>query len=264
MPFISAPNGLRYFQFKIFPARLAQAVFTRQGGNSPAPWDSLNFGNTVGDERQRVRENRQLAFQAVGREASSMFDVWQVHSADVVVVNAPHPHFHNPPELKADAMITDNPRVTLLMRFADCTPILLYDPRRGVVGLVHAGWLGTVRQAAARAVEMMRAAYGCRPADILAAIGPAIGPDHYEIGAEVEEHARYAFGAQAEPLFERWHGPKAHFNLWAANQLVLRQAGVEQIETAGICTACHTADWYSHRAEQGKTGRFGAIIALPE
>ncbi|NCP88329.1 MAG: peptidoglycan editing factor PgeF [Anaerolineae bacterium CG_4_9_14_3_um_filter_57_17] len=264
MSFTSAPNGVRYFQFASFPKNLIQAVFTRQGGVSPAPWDSLNFGNTVGDERPRVRENRHLAFQAVGREPSSMFDVWQVHSADVVVVNAAHPHFNNPLELKADAMITDNPRVTLFMRFADCTPILLYDPRRGVVGIVHAGWLGTVRKTAARAVEMMRAAYGSRPADILAAIGPAIGPDHYEIGGDVEEHARYAFGRDAETLFERGHGPKAHFNLWAANQLALRQAGVEQVESAALCTACHTEDWYSHRAEQGKTGRFGALIALPE
>ncbi|GAB4492911.1 MAG: peptidoglycan editing factor PgeF [Anaerolineales bacterium] len=264
MPFLTAPNGVRYYQFESFPAALKQAVFTRQGGLSPAPWQSLNFGNTVGDERPRVRQNRHLAFEALGRNPASMFDVFQVHSADVVLVNAPHPHFNNPPELRADAMLTDNPRVTLLMRFADCTPILLYDPRRGVAGIAHAGWLGTVRKAAARAVEMMRAAYGCRPADILAAIGPAIGPDHYEIGADVEEHARYAFGRDAESVLERGHGPKAHFNLWAANQLVLRQAGVEQVEIAGICTACHTADWYSHRAEKGQTGRFGALIALPE
>lgn len=264
MSFITTPNGLRAYRFEIFPASLPQAVFTRQGGISPAPWSSLNMGNTVGDESAHVRENRQRAFQAAGRQTASMFDVWQIHSADVVVVNAPHPHLNHPHELKADGMVTDNPRVTLFMRFADCTPIFLYDPRRGVVGLVHAGWLGTVRKIAAVAVRTMQAAYGSRPADILAAIGPAIGPDHYEIGADVEEHARYTFGRQAESLFERWHGPKAHFNLWAANQLVLRQAGVEAIETAGLCTACHVEDWYSHRAEKGQTGRFGALISLPE
>ncbi|RPH62099.1 MAG: polyphenol oxidase, partial [Chloroflexi bacterium] len=111
MPFQSN-NGIRYFTFDIFAKNVIHAVFTRQGGLSPEPWHSLNLGGGVGDERQRVRENRFRAFQAIGRDPFSMFDVWQVHSADVVVANAPHPHFNNPPEFKADAIITDNPAVT--------------------------------------------------------------------------------------------------------------------------------------------------------
>ena len=254
-------NGIRYLTFDIFPRNVVHAVFTRQGGISPAPWDSLNLGGGVGDERHRVRENRLRAFQAIGRDPHSIFDVWQVHSADVVIANAPHAHLNNPPEFKADAILTDNPAVTLFMRFADCTPILLHDPQKNVVGLVHAGWVGTVKKAAAEAVKMMQAAYGSNPGNIQAVIGPSIGPDHYEVGPDVVEQVGYSFNGDSSSLFQN-HGGRVHFDLWAANRLTLEQAGVGQIEVSGHCTACHPADWFSHRAQKGKTGRFGALIAL--
>jgi len=254
--------GVRYLTFDIFPPEVVHAVFTRHGGLSPEPWHSLNVGGTVGDEPSRVRENRFRAFRAVGRDPDSLFDVWQVHSADVVLATAPHPRRNNPPEFQADVIITDHPAVTLFMRFADCTPILLYDPQKRAVGIVHAGWLGTVRRAAGEAVKSMQAAFGSRPSDILAAIGPSIGPDHYEVGPDVEEYVRAAFGKEAASLLHRHYGPKAHFDLWQANRLTLQQAGVEQVEIAGLCTFCHSDDWFSHRGQKGKTGRFGALIAL--
>ncbi|PKN92872.1 MAG: peptidoglycan editing factor PgeF [Chloroflexi bacterium HGW-Chloroflexi-6] len=261
MPFQTV-DGIRYLTFDLLSEQVTHAVFTRQGGLSPDPWASLNVGGTVGDDTPRVRENRFRAFRALGRDPHSMFDVWQVHSADVVIATAPHDSI--PRELKADGIITDNLDVTLFMRFADCTPILLYDPRHPAVGIVHAGWLGTVRKAASAAVAAMQAAYGSDPADILAAIGPSIGPDHYEVGPEVVEQATHAFGADASSLFHQNSGPRSHFDLWAANRLALRQAGLQEqnIETAGICTACNPQDWYSHRGQKGKTGRFGALIAL--
>jgi len=157
--------------------------------------------------------------------------------------------------------VTDNPAVSLFMRFADCTPVLLYDPRKQVIGLVHAGWMGTVKRAAGQAVKALQAAYGSKPADILAAIGPAIGPDHYEVGPDVLEQVRYSFGADSAGLIREVDG-RPHFDLWAANKLTLHQAGVEQVEVAGLCTACHTDDWFSHRAQKGKTGRFGVLMAL--
>lgn len=260
MPF-SDFAGLRYYRFEIFPASLTQAVFTRRGGVSPAPWDALNVGGTVGDEVARVRENRRRSFEAAGRRLDSMFDVWQVHSAAVVNASAarnPEENYH-----KADIILTDKPDVTLFMRFADCVPVLLYDPSRAVVGMVHAGWLGTVRGASRAAVDAMVAEYGCKPGDILAGIGPSIGVDHYEVGADVLAQVVSTFGAAATDLVERREG-KTYLDLWAANRVQLEQAGVPQIEIAGLCTACHTGDWFSHRAEQGKTGRFGALIALPD
>lgn len=258
MPF-SHQDGLRYFTFEIFPENITQAVFTRQGGISPRPWDSLNVGGSIGDDITHVRENRIRSFKALGRVPESIHDVWQVHSADVIFADEPRPL--DTDYQKADIMLTDNPQVTLFMRFADCTPILLHDPVAQVIGIVHSGWLGTVRGAARAAVLAMQDRYETNPADVLAAIGPAIGPDHYEIGEDVISQVNDVFGAQAELLLEK-HGKSVHFNLWKANQILLNQAGVRQIEIAGICTACHTDDWFSYRAEKGKTGRFGALIAL--
>jgi len=258
MPF-SQQNGLRYYTFKIFPKQVTQAVFTRRGGVSSQPWASLNVGGSIGDDINHVRENRIRSFKALGRMPESIHDVWQVHSADAVYADEPRPL--DTPYQKADILLTDNPRVTLFMRFADCTPVLLYDPKKQAVGIIHSGWLGTVRGASRAAVQAMQERYASDPADILAAIGPAIGPDHYEIGEDVISQVNDAFGTQAQSLLEP-HGDRFHFNLWKANQLLLADAGVEQIETAGICTACHTDDWFSHRSEKGKTGRFGALIAL--
>lgn len=252
-------DGVRYLTFDRFPKNIVHAVFTRQCGISPAPWNSLNFGGTVGDVRERVVENRHRAFRALGRDPHSMFDVWQIHSADVVVAVASS--FSSPPEFKADAILTDQPNITLFMRFADCVPILLHDPRKGVIGIVHAGWQGTVKKILRETIRAMQAAYNSNPADVLAAIGPSIGPDHYEIGPDVIERARASFKDDADALLHNHHG-RTHLDLWAANRLTLEQAGVGQVDVAEICTACHTHDWYSHRAEKGKTGRFGALIAL--
>lgn len=256
----SQQNGIRYYEFRIFPSTLKQAVFTRQGGVSPAPWASLNVGGTVGDQAERVRENRMRSFAAMGRSLDSLFDVWQVHSADAVFTASPRKPGQD--YQKADIIFTDRAEVTLYMRFADCVPIMLFDPARGVIGMAHAGWLGTVRGAAAAAVRAMTARYGSNPAEVLAAIGPSIGPDHYEVGAEVVEQVKQAFGAAAQSLIANRHG-KTYLDLWSANRVQLQTAGVAQIEVAGLCTACHLDDWFSHRAENGRTGRFGALMALP-
>ncbi|HUH96905.1 MAG TPA: peptidoglycan editing factor PgeF [Anaerolineales bacterium] len=258
MPFAHT-HGIRYYTFDLFPREVTQAVLTRQGGVSPQPWASLNVGGTVGDEVQRVRENRYRSFAALGRRIDSLYDVWQVHSAQAVIADAPRDP--RDPLLQADAIFTDKPEVTLYMRFADCVPILFCDPRKGVVGLAHAGWLGTVRGMTAAAVAKMRAHYGSQPENILAAIGPAIGVDHYEVGPDVIAQVQSSFGPEAERLIETRNG-KTYLDLWSANFMQLQKSGVEKIEVAGLCTACHLDDWFSHRAERGKTGRFGALIGL--
>jgi len=107
----------------------------------------------------------------------------------------------------------------------------------------------------------MQERYGSNPVDILACIGPSIGPDHYEVGEDVIQRAKQLFSEDSHQVLHAY-GNSIHFDLWKANQLLLQRAGVTQIEIAGICTACHTEDWYSHRAEKGKTGRFGALISL--
>lgn len=258
MPF-QQNDDLRFFTFDSLSPSVSHAVFTRRGGVSPAPWDSLNVGGGVGDEAVRVRANRVRLFEAAGRDPASIFDVWQVHSADVVSANAPRSA--DAPYQQADVILTDRPDVTLFMRFADCVPILLHDPRRGVIGLVHAGWLGTVRDAAGAAVRAMQGHYGSNPPDILAAIGPSICMDHYEVGADVLLQVMQAYGDDARGFLHSRNG-RVHLDLWAANRWLLARAGVGQIEMAGLCTACRVEDWYSHRAERGRTGRFGVLMAL--
>jgi YfiH family protein len=259
MPFKQS-NQIRYFTFKhLDGGELVHAIFTRQGGVSDAPWHSLNVGGTVGDQPERVRENRQRSFRAIDLDPLSIYDVWQVHGREVVCVDRPR----RPDEgyQKADILLTDRPGVTLFMRFADCVPIILYDPRQGVVGLVHAGWRGTVQQAPAAAVEAMQARYQCRPADIFAGIGPSIGAHHYPVGEEVIQEVLDAFGPRANTFLSQQNG-KTNLDLWAANHAILDACGVENIEVSGLCTACNPGNWYSHRGEGGRTGRFGALITL--
>lgn len=254
-------DGLRYLTFDIFPDTVLHAVFTRRGGVSPPPWESLNVGGGIGDDPERVRENRYRSFSALGRSRESIFDVWQVHSADAVFADAPRRP--DEPYRRADIILTDRPEVTLFMRFADCVPILLHDPRQGVIAVAHAGWLGTVRGAARAAVHAMQERYGSNPVDIRAAIGPSIGRDHYEVGMDVIQRVKESFGGASEQVLFSQNG-RVHFDLWTANRLLLEQAGVTAVETAGLCTACHLDDWFSHRGEKGRSGRFGVLMALKE
>ena len=244
--------------FKTYP--LTQAIFTRHGGVSPAPWASLNQGGTVGDERSNVIENRRRCFEVVGRQVESIFDVWQVHSAEVVCADAPRPL--EAPHEQADAIITNRPEITLFMRFADCVPIFLFDPKKQVISLIHAGWKGTLNGLVRKTVQILEQRYRCLAQDILAGIGPSICLEHYPVGPEVIEKTRIALGAQAEEVLQEKNGV-IHLDLWQANLLNLHSAGVEKVEVSRICTACDVKDWFSHRAEDGRTGRFGALLALP-
>ncbi len=259
MPF-HQPDTVRYYTFDLLEeAGVNHAVFSRVGGVSPSPWDSLNVGGMVGDDPQRVRQNRLRTLRTMGRTSESVYDAWQVHSAMVVRVDKPR--LPEQSYVQADILLTDRPEVSLYMRFADCVPILLYDPQKRVVGLVHAGWLGTVRRAVSAALQAMQAEYGTMPADILAGIGPSIGAHHYEVGEDVVEQVQAVFGQDAHRLLPEYNG-KVQFDLWSANRLLLEWGGVRSIEISEICTACHMEDWFSHRGEKGRTGRFGVLINL--
>jgi hypothetical protein len=147
------------------------------------------------------------------------------------------------------------------MRFADCVPILAFDPERKAIGIAHAGWKGTLAKAGPAMVEAMNIHFSSRPQDIRIVLGPSIGPDHYEIGQDVVSGVERVFKGQSERILLR-HNGRTSLDLWTANRLLLEGVGVEKIEVAAICTACHPEDWFSHRAERGRTGRFGALIGL--
>jgi YfiH family protein len=253
-------GGLNYYQFESFLFNHCRhGIFTRHGGVSPAPWSSLNQGGTVGDSRENVVENRKKIFECIERPVSSIFDVWQVHGTNIVCAELPRRA--DEPHQKADAIFTNNPDISLFMRFADCVPILIYDPVKHVIGIIHAGWKGTVNNIIKKAVQTIQDKYSSNPNNIFAGIGPSIGPDHYEIGPEVGKKVKETFCRNSDEVLLKING-SYHFDLWKAIEYQLHEQGINRIESANMCTACNIAEWYSHRAEHGNTGRFGVIITL--
>ena len=252
-------NGLVYYRFDQWP-QLKHGVFTRAGGTSAAPFHSLNLGGNVGDEPQNVRHNHRLMYAALGVNGERACSVWQVHSADVVLADGP---VRGRRWLAAaDGLITDKTDTPLSMRFADCVPLLFFDPVRGAIGMAHAGWRGTIKGVGSNTVRAMAQAYGCRPRDIQAGIGPSIGPRHFQVGEEVVDAVVERFGVVDDLVCRDPSDGTAYVDLWAANRLDLERAGVEQIEISGICTIERVDEFFSHRAEKGRTGRFGAVLSL--
>ncbi|MEZ4768334.1 MAG: peptidoglycan editing factor PgeF [Caldilineales bacterium] len=249
---------------------LIHAVSTRQGGVSRGPFASLNLGKVVGDDAGSVETNYRLLADALGVPRSDMTTTWQVHSDRIV--RATRANAGGMID-KADGIVTDVPGLPITQRYADCTPVLVYDPRGHAVGVAHAGWRGTVAGVTPALVRAMVEHFGSDPADLVGAVGPAIGPCCYEVGQEVVDAAGAVFADVRDevllPVAHRTNGngadaapPSIHFDLWRANQWQFQQAGVQQVEVAGICTRCHRDMFFSHRGDHGVTGRFGAVAML--
>ncbi len=147
------------------------------------------------------------------------------------------------------------------MRFADCVPIMIHDPIKKVVGLVHAGWQGTLLEVGAVAIREAVKEYGCDPATMRVGIGPSICAHCYQIGDEVRTQFYKKWGDKAADFIIET--PQGYYlDLWAANEWTLRRAGIQQLEQAHLCTAENLHEWYSYRKEKGLTGRFAAAISL--
>lgn len=254
--------GMALYKFESFdPGLVSHAFFTRNGGISPEPWNTLNQGGGLGDSKENVIENRKRSFAAIGRSVESIYDVWQVHSADIVMAETSRPL--NMEHIKADAIVTTNPDVTLFMRFADCVPIMIYGKNQKVVAIIHSGWQGTVKKIVEKTVLFLKEKLGIAPDSLVAGIGPSIGPCHYEVGNEVANAVNTGFPEDWKELLD-YRDSSVFLDLWKTNQLQLEKLGVGSIEVAKMCTACHTDTWFSHRQEKGKTGRFGAAIHIRE
>lgn len=261
--------------FNHFDAHDGVAAFatTRLGGVSNKPFDTLNLGFSTGDDRDDVLANRARVAKALGASPERIVTAGQVHGTNVAVVRE-----SDAGSLirETDALVTDVPGLPLLILTADCVAVLLCDTRRRAVGIAHAGWRGTLANIVGATVETMHDAFGTKPSDLIAAVGPSIGPCCYEVGAEVvdaffAEHAAIA-DEILQPLdFASAGSFEAGVNedhrildLWRANALMLIDAGVPEgnIDIAEACTAHNTAQFFSHRAEGGRTGRSGAVIML--
>ncbi len=237
---------------------------TRLGGVSPAPYDSLNFGMHRGDDPGNIAENRRRLAKAIGFDTQKLVLAHQTHS-DIVraVTSADAAGFDHHLYPESDGLITNEPGVALWVFTADCTPILLHDPVTGAVGAVHAGWRGTAAGIAAKAVRAMCTAYGCRPSDIRAAIGPNIGPCCFETDADVPQAMLAAFG-EAAKVHIRHAGEKYYVNLKELNALHLYNAGVTAVDISAACTACEPHRFWSHRVTRGIRGSQGAVIVCKE
>jgi YfiH family protein len=205
----------------------------------------------VGDDPERVVQNWERLAQATGLAFAR---VRQVHGCRVVEARTV-----TAPTLEADAVTTAVPGVAACVSVADCAPVLIADPRSGAVAAVHAGWRGTIARAAAEGVRALMDRHGARPADLLAAIGPSIGPCCFEVSRDLAVRFRDELGpVTGNP---RKNGSRA--DLWRANEKVLREAGLarRRIDVLARCTSCEETVFFSHRRDQGRTGRHVAFIA---
>lgn len=259
-------DGLVYYVFpRLEQAGACNAVMTRLSGRSQAPFASLNLGYSVGDNGDIVAANRRRAFAALNVAEDRVVTCHQVHSATVASVGdsdggagAVSPEGIIP---APDALVSKQHGLYLFLRFADCVPVIFCDPRHGVVALAHAGWKGTLANIVAATVEAMAAQFGSDPAGVLAGIAPAIGPCHYIVQEDVAQLVRAALPFWPDILHKE-EGVGCRLDLPQANRRLLVAAGLSEnnIEMAGLCTACHTDEFYSHRAERGQTGRFGVFV----
>ncbi len=256
-------NGVVAYAFESFVSLPLRAyVSTRHGGVSPEPWRSLNFSHSRGDDRGRVLENFARFCSALGRDPAHPVRTHQVHSTRVARVGWAEAGAR---QESCDALITDAIGLPLFLVFADCVPLLFYDPKGHTLGACHAGWRGTIDGVATAALEAMAEAFGTSAAEVRVGIGPSIGPESYEVGEEVIGKAISTLSG-GERYFRRHNGDQSNpcFDLWKANIDQLTAAGVpeEHIELSGIDTARNTHEFFSHRAEKGLCGLFGLLTWL--
>lgn len=241
---------------------------TRQGGVSPAPWDTLNLGAGRGDDPANVRENFNRFCSATGTDDEALVKNHQIHSSSIRPVTEADilPDPAQPGTAEADGLITDRPGVCLTIFSGDCIPILLYDPVRRCIAAAHAGWRGTASGIAARAAEAMVRDYGCQAEHILAAIGPGIGPCCFETHADVPDGLRAGLREEAEPFISPIPKREGKFSvdLKGANARWLKRSGLlpQNIAICPACTACDLKTFWSHRVQGGQRGSMAAVIQL--
>ncbi|MCZ8518786.1 MULTISPECIES: peptidoglycan editing factor PgeF [Paenibacillus] len=280
-PFVlqEAGNGTKVMMLSGFMSAgtsVTAGFSTRTGGGSGEPFAGLNCGLHVDDEPERVVANRRCLAEALGVPFEACTYGEQVHGKEIQMVTAAMRGAgirERETALQAkDGFMTNEPGVYLHALFADCVPLYFYDPIRGAVGLAHAGWKGTALGIARSMVEAMSAAYGTKARDLLTAIGPSIGACCYEVDdtviSRIDKALGFSGGAALEagqaPFYEGKPNGKYTLNLQAVNRQIMIKAGImpSHIEISGLCTSCRTDLFFSHRKEEGRTGRMAAWIGL--
>jgi YfiH family protein len=259
---------LSYFRFESHRG-VTNIVTTRAGGRSTGAYKSLNLGLHVGDDPDTVLENRALLAQALAFEPEAFTLAEQIHKTKIAVVKSPHGGRGAVSEgdalARADALITRIPDIPLMVLVADCVAVSLYDRERQAIGLAHAGWQGTLGRIAELIVKKMELTFDSDPEDLVVGLSPAIGKDHYTVGEDVFTAYSEEFGSERTSEFMREGADGAwSLDLPGINEWQLLESGIpsENIEVSGLCTACHPEQFYSHRRDNGTTGRFSNIVML--
>lgn len=265
-------NGVEFLTFPAFSKTgIVEHLFsTRIGGVSEGCFSTMNFSFTRGDKKEAVLENyrRMAEVLSCGMEDFVCSD--QTHTTNIRLVTRADGGkgvLKEKDYQDVDGLITNEPGVMLVTFYADCVPLYFLDPVKKAVGLAHSGWRGTVQRMGEKMVKSMEEAFGSRPEELLAAIGPSICQDCYEVSADVADAFRDAFPdreVQDEILKETVPNTKFHLNLQKANERIFRECGIPagQISVANLCTCCNPQYLFSHRASQGKRGNLSAFLGL--
>lgn len=243
---------------------------TRLGGVSSGMWSTMNLSFTRGDDERCVRENFRRIAEAIGIPEQSIVCSDQTHTVNVRRVtrgDCGNGLTREKSFFDVDGMITDEPGVALATFYADCVPLYFVDVKRKAIGLSHSGWRGTVNRMGARTVEAMEREFGTDPKDLVAAIGPSICMDCYEVSSDVADQFVRDFPEKIHDtiLLDKKNG-KYQLNLWEANRFVLEDAGIprERISMPQLCTCCNPEFLFSHRASGGRRGNLGAFLMLED
>lgn len=261
-------QGLVYYTADSFSSvdKVAHGFSTRLGGISQGPLSSLNLGRSRNDEPSCVRENYRRFGNALGMNLDRIVMCQQVHSDTVRVVTEKDAFIdlYEPTRFEGDGLITNCSGLTLAVFYADCIPVLLYDPVCKVIAAIHSGWRGTSLGIAKTAVQQMEQSFGSQPESILAAIGPGIGPCCFETHDDVPIAMRKAMGDSISPFIASLPGSKFQVDLKGIIAHGLRSIGLlpQHISISNLCTACHLDLFWSHRKLGDARGNQAAMIQL--
>ncbi len=257
-------DGVPYLAYPLLEktGAVRHGFSTRLGGVSTGHCATMNISTTRGDDPAAVEENRRRIAKAIGVRAEDMTYTNQTHTTNVAVVEAKD---RGKRFMETDGMVTNVPEICLVTFYADCVPLFFVDPVHRAIGLSHSGWRGTVGKMGKVTIERMREEYGTDPAQVVAAVGPSICQDCYEVSVDVIEKFRENFDKDLWPeLFYEKADGKYQLNLWRANQAVLTEAGVprENIAVTNLCTHCNPDILFSHRSTGTARGNLSAFLAL--
>lgn len=267
---IRTVKGVTYVSFPLLEREGVVCAFTtRLGGVSKGDCTSMNLSFTRGDAEEDVRENYRRIGECLGIDMDQAVLSHQVHKTDLYMVTEEDKGRGIRPGkerlFEIDGLMTREKGIPLVTFFADCVPLIFYDPVKRVIATSHSGWKGTVGKIGAKTVEAMEEKMGCRREDILAVIGPSICQNCYEVSEDVALQFEAAFtGEQYEKMIIKKANGKYQLDLWKANEYILMDAGIkkEHLAVTDLCTCCNPDFFFSHRASQGKRGNLSVILCL--